>query len=389
MTAADVPSAPAVQPQPDAVVRAARAGVLASLLGLIALGLAWELWLAPTGSGTLAIKVLPLVLGLPGAAAPPHVHLPLAEPAGLAVFRRGRGARDHRGGRGARAGRGRDRCCACCCSRPPPSTSAAACAARRRRPPEAVRRDAVDLLDALRQAVGAAQVLTEGDLSAWELDWRKRWRGRALAVVRPGSTAEVAAVVRACAARRRRHRAAGRQHRPRRRRRARRQRHAGAAEPAAHEPRARHRRAPTSRSPPTPAACCRRCRRPPQAHGLLFPLSLAAEGSCTIGGNLATNAGGTQVLRWGNARELCLGLEVVTAAGRGLGRPERPAQGQHRLRPARPVHRQRRHAGHHHRGDAEARAAARGHHSRRWPPATTWRSAWRCWRWRARGWAPG
>ncbi len=41
--------------------------------------------------------------------------------------------------------------------------------------------------------------------------------------------------------------------------------------------------------------------------GLLFPLSLAAEGSCTIGGNLATNAGGTQVLRYGNARELCLG----------------------------------------------------------------------------------
>ncbi|MEO8925144.1 MAG: FAD-binding oxidoreductase, partial [Caldimonas sp.] len=49
--------------------------------------------------------------------------------------------------------------------------------------------------------------------------------------------------------------------------------------------------------------------------GLLFALSLAAEGSCTIGGNLATNAGGTQVLRYGNARELCLGLEVVTAAG--------------------------------------------------------------------------
>jgi glycolate oxidase len=49
--------------------------------------------------------------------------------------------------------------------------------------------------------------------------------------------------------------------------------------------------------------------------GRLFPLSLAAEGSCTIGGNLATNAGGTQVLRYGNARELCLGLEVVTAEG--------------------------------------------------------------------------
>jgi FAD/FMN-containing dehydrogenase len=49
--------------------------------------------------------------------------------------------------------------------------------------------------------------------------------------------------------------------------------------------------------------------------GYLFPLSLAAEGSCTIGGNLGANAGGTQVVRYGNARELCLGLEVVTAQG--------------------------------------------------------------------------
>ncbi|MFZ1501196.1 MAG: FAD-binding oxidoreductase, partial [Giesbergeria sp.] len=52
-----------------------------------------------------------------------------------------------------------------------------------------------------------------------------------------------------------------------------------------------------------------------EAAGLLFPLSLAAEGSCTIGGNLGTNAGGTQVLRYGNTRELCLGLEVVTPQG--------------------------------------------------------------------------
>ncbi|HSH89733.1 MAG TPA: FAD-binding oxidoreductase, partial [Ramlibacter sp.] len=52
-----------------------------------------------------------------------------------------------------------------------------------------------------------------------------------------------------------------------------------------------------------------------EAKGFLFALSLAAEGSCTIGGNLATNAGGTQVVRYGNARDLCLGLEVVTAHG--------------------------------------------------------------------------
>jgi FAD/FMN-containing dehydrogenase len=47
----------------------------------------------------------------------------------------------------------------------------------------------------------------------------------------------------------------------------------------------------------------------------LFPLSLGAEGSCRIGGNLSTNAGGTQVLRYGNARSLVLGLEVVLASG--------------------------------------------------------------------------
>ena len=58
----------------------------------------------------------------------------------------------------------------------------------------------VDLLDSLRAAVGTAHVLTDGDLSAYELDWRKRYRGRALAVVRPGAASEVAAVVRACAA---------------------------------------------------------------------------------------------------------------------------------------------------------------------------------------------
>jgi FAD/FMN-containing dehydrogenase len=49
--------------------------------------------------------------------------------------------------------------------------------------------------------------------------------------------------------------------------------------------------------------------------GLYFPLSLAAEGSCTLGGNLSTNAGGTAVLRFGNARELTLGLEVVLPSG--------------------------------------------------------------------------
>ena len=53
-----------------------------------------------------------------------------------------------------------------------------------------------------------------------------------------------------------------------------------------------------------------------EASDRLFPLSLAAEGSCRIGGNLATNAGGVNVLRYGNARDLCLGLEAVLPDGR-------------------------------------------------------------------------
>ena len=57
---------PAYNAHADAVVRATRAVAVTSLLGLIALGLAWELWLAPTGSRFLAFKVLPLVLPLPG-----------------------------------------------------------------------------------------------------------------------------------------------------------------------------------------------------------------------------------------------------------------------------------------------------------------------------------
>ncbi len=52
-----------------------------------------------------------------------------------------------------------------------------------------------------------------------------------------------------------------------------------------------------------------------EAHDRLFPLSLGSEGSCRIGGNLSTNAGGTAVLAYGNMRQLCLGLEVVLPTG--------------------------------------------------------------------------
>ncbi len=173
---------------------------------------------------------------------------------------------------------------------------------------------AAPLLQQLQAAVGAAQVLPGGDLPAYEQDWRRRWHGRALYVVRPGDTAEVAAVVRACAA-------------------------AGVAivpqggntglvgggVPSAEGQQVllslqrmnRVRQIDTANLTMTVDAGCvlQAVQQAAAERGLLFPLSLAAEGSCTIGGNLATNAGGTQVLRWGNARDLCLGLEVVTAQG--------------------------------------------------------------------------
>jgi uncharacterized membrane protein len=64
------PPAPALgngaEPRPDNMVRGLRALALSALFGLIVLGLAWELWLAPTGSGTLALKVVPLLFAVAG-----------------------------------------------------------------------------------------------------------------------------------------------------------------------------------------------------------------------------------------------------------------------------------------------------------------------------------
>ncbi|MGQ0709507.1 MAG: FAD-binding oxidoreductase [Rhodoferax sp.] len=172
------------------------------------------------------------------------------------------------------------------------------------------------LLDPLRALVGAAHVLTadSADLTAYEQDWRQRARGRALAVVLPASTEEVAAVVRACAA-------------------------AGVAvvpqggntgmvvgatpdasgtQVVLRTTRMAAVRAidPGNLTVTVEAGCVlQTLQEACAAQGYLFPLSLGSEGSCTIGGNLSTNAGGTQVVRYGNARELCLGLEVVTPQG--------------------------------------------------------------------------
>jgi FAD/FMN-containing dehydrogenase len=171
------------------------------------------------------------------------------------------------------------------------------------------------LLQTLRDTLGAAHVLTAAeDRAAYETDWRRRWHGRAMAVVRPGSTEETAAVLRACAA------------------------HGvsivpqggntglvgggvpdGTGEQILLSTRRMNvvREIDTDNLTITVEAGCvlQQVQEAAAAHGLLFPLSLAAEGSCTIGGNLATNAGGTQVLRFGNTRDLCLGLEIVTPPG--------------------------------------------------------------------------
>ena len=174
-----------------------------------------------------------------------------------------------------------------------------------------------DLLLALRAELGEAQVLSEGDLSAYEMDWRKRYPGRALAVVRPGSTAEVASVLRLCAAQ-------GVAVVPQ-------GGNTGLVGGGVPDASGRQillslqrlnkvRAIDAANLTMTVEAGCvlQAVQQAAAAQGLLFPLSLAAEGSCTIGGNLATNAGGTAVLRYGNTRDLCLGLEVVTAQGEVL-----------------------------------------------------------------------
>jgi FAD/FMN-containing dehydrogenase len=175
-----------------------------------------------------------------------------------------------------------------------------------------------DLIAQLRTICGTANVLTHedpsADLSPWEQDWRKRVHGRALAVVRPGDTAQVAAVVKACAA-------TGTSIVPQ-------GGNTGLVVGSVPDnsgtqivlsmTRMNAVRAidPANLTITVEAGCVlQNLQAAAENAGFLFPLSLGAEGSCTIGGNLGTNAGGTQVVRYGNTRELCLGLEVVTAQG--------------------------------------------------------------------------
>lgn len=172
-----------------------------------------------------------------------------------------------------------------------------------------------DFLAALKEIVGAGNVLTlPADQDAFLTEPRGLYRGETLAVLRPASTDEVSRIVALC-------RAEGRSVTP----------HGGGTGlvggQIAHDKggitlslsrmtKVREVDASSNtmivEAGVTLAAAQEAARRADR----LFPLSLASEGSCTVGGNLSTNAGGTAVLAYGNARDLTLGVEVVLSDGR-------------------------------------------------------------------------
>lgn len=172
------------------------------------------------------------------------------------------------------------------------------------------------LLDALKAIVGPEGWLGEGpDTQAYTQDWRKKWPGRTPLVLRPTDARQVSAIVRLCG-----------------------QAGVGVVPQSGNTglvggsvPRdnggdivlslnrmARIRDVDPLNNTMTVEAGCilADVQAAARDHDRLYPLSLAAEGSCRIGGNLSTNAGGTNVLRYGNARDHVLGLEVVLADGR-------------------------------------------------------------------------
>ena len=171
-----------------------------------------------------------------------------------------------------------------------------------------------DFLKQCSDIVGPQHVLTGADMDGFLTDWRKRATGRALAVIKPALTEEVAKIVKLCGA------------------------HkvpivpqggntglvlgsvpdqSGQAIVLSLTRMNRVRSVDLQNDTLTVEAGCLLQHIQALAHeqGRLFPLSLASEGSCTIGGNLSTNAGGTAVLRYGSMRDLTLGLEVVTPSG--------------------------------------------------------------------------
>ncbi len=172
------------------------------------------------------------------------------------------------------------------------------------------------ILDRMAGIVGAKNVITDADAMVPYLkEWRDLFRGKAQGVVRPGSTAEVAELVKLAAE-------TGTVLVPQ---------GGNTGLVGGQIPISEGREVILSlqrldkiRAVDTDGdtmiveagVTLKRAQDAAEAAGRLFPLSLASEGSCTIGGNLSTNAGGTAVLAYGNARELCMGLEVVLPDGR-------------------------------------------------------------------------
>ena len=172
-----------------------------------------------------------------------------------------------------------------------------------------------ELIAGFEKIIGKAQVITApDDLEPYLVDWRKRYRGQAIAALRPGNTQEVSEIVKLCATNRIAIVPQGG--------------NTGMCGGATPNNDGRQvvislnrmnqvRAIDTSNQTITVEAgmILQSLQEAATAADRYFPLSLGAEGSCTIGGNLSTNAGGTSVLRYGNARELCLGLEVVMPNG--------------------------------------------------------------------------
>lgn len=168
----------------------------------------------------------------------------------------------------------------------------------------------------LRDIVGDVGLITDrADMASYLTDWRGNYTGAALAVVRPANTAEVAAIVKLCAETKTPIVPQGG--------------NTGLVGGGIPDNRGnaiivslrrmnRIREIDLANSVMVVEAGCilQTIQEAAREHQQFFPLSLAAEGSCTIGGNLSTNAGGTAVLRYGNTRDLVLGIEAVTPDGR-------------------------------------------------------------------------
>ena len=172
------------------------------------------------------------------------------------------------------------------------------------------------ILDRMAGIVGAKNIITDADAMVPYLkEWRDLFRGKAQGIVRPGSTAEVAELVKLAAE-------TGTVLVPQGGNTG----LVGGQIPISEgkEVILSLQRLDKIRAVDTDGdtmiveagVTLKRAQDAAEAAGRLFPLSLASEGSCTIGGNLSTNAGGTAVLAYGNARELCMGLEVVLPDGR-------------------------------------------------------------------------